>query len=359
MRFLEIRNMVKKYNDQIVLDKVNYSFPSTGLFVIIGESGSGKSTFINCLCGIEKMDKGEIYFLNKKIKNFEKFRNKYIGNIYQSYNLISFFNVKDNVSLLGEQKDLNLFNINKFINTKINVLSGGENQRIGISRALNSKKRIILCDEPTGSLDKNNAQEVMKILKDISKTNLVIIVSHNMELMKKYNPIILKIENHKLIGEYIKEDKIEFIHEKLKFLKMGKIIKTSIKTLIHNPLKMITSIISLSLSFSFLLLTYSCSSNISKIIEENKTLYLDYTTLSICKESSYEIDNSSLTLVKEERLDRKNVNELSYAIDLSSYHYDLSPIFSSFPLINHPINTEYYLSNIEWVPYFQSNVINF
>ena len=69
MEFLRIKNLSKKYNNQIVLDKVNYSFPSNGLFVLVGESGSGKSTFINCICGIEKMDKGEIYLNDKKIKN--------------------------------------------------------------------------------------------------------------------------------------------------------------------------------------------------------------------------------------------------------------------------------------------------
>ena len=169
MEFLRIKNLSKKYNNQIVLDKVNYSFPSNGLFVLVGESGSGKSTFINCICGIEKMDKGEIYLNDKKIKNFDKFRNRYIGMVYQNSNLISFLNVKDNICLLGQNENNININITKFSKTKINVLSGGEVQRVGILRALASSSKILLCDEPIGSLDKDNGMAVLKILKELSE----------------------------------------------------------------------------------------------------------------------------------------------------------------------------------------------
>ena len=206
MEFLRIKNLSKKYNNQIVLDKVNYSFPSNGLFVLVGESGSGKSTFINCICGIEKMDKGEIYLNDKKIKNFDKFRNRYIGMVYQNSNLISFLNVKDNICLLGQNdKNINI-NITKFSKTKINVLSGGEVQRVGILRALASSSKILLCDEPIGSLDKDNGMAVLKILKELSEKILVIIVTHNLELIKKYNPHFIKIENNKLIGNNVKKE---------------------------------------------------------------------------------------------------------------------------------------------------------
>lgn len=360
MEFLQIKNLSKKYNNQIVLDKVNYSFPSNGLFVLVGESGSGKSTFINCICGIEKMDKGEIYLNDKKIKNFDKFRNRYIGMVYQNSNLISFLNVKDNICLLGQNENNININITKFSKTKINVLSGGEVQRVGILRALASSSKILLCDEPIGSLDKDNGMAVLKILKELSEKILVIIVTHNLELIKKYNPHIIKIENNKLIGNYVKKENKGLFRGKLKHLSFCKIIKISIKTLFKNPTKMLTSIFSLCLSFSFLLFTYSSSINVNKLIDENKTKYLDYTCLSIVKEKTKKIDNSSLTLVKEEMLSRNDILELNYLIkDLNKYHYDLSPLFTSYPLINYPINSSNYLSNIEWVPYFKSNETNF
>lgn len=360
MSFLEIKNVSKKYNNQIVLDKVNYIFPSKGLFALVGESGSGKSTFINCINGIETVDKGEIIFNGEKIKNFEKFRNKYIRVIYQNSNLISFLNVKENINLLNNKEDNLLLDIDNFINTKINVLSGGESQRIAILRALSSSCKILLCDEPCGSLDKNNGKIVLDILKEMSKKILVIVVTHNIKLIKQYNPNVIKLENKKIVGKVIKEEKNEVFREKPKFLSLFKVIKIAIKTLFNKPTKIITSLISLCLSFTFFLFTFSSSTNINRLIETNKTKYLDYTYLSIVKEKMNKIENSSLTLVKEEMLTKEDINELSYLIDdLSYYHYDLLPIFSSFPLINHPINSNYYLSNIEWVPYFKENELNF
>ena len=199
MDFLITKNLSKKYNDQIVLDKVNLSFPSKGLFFLLGESGGGKSTFINCLCGIEKMDKGEIILGGKRIKNFEKFRNKYIGMVYQNSNMISFLNVEDNVFLKGKKGILyNDLGVNEYKKRKINVLSGGEIQRIAILRSLVSKSRILLCDEPTGSLDKENSKKVMDILYEISKTRLVLIVTHNISLVKAYKGNVLILKNHQI-----------------------------------------------------------------------------------------------------------------------------------------------------------------
>ena len=360
MDFLIIKNLSKKYNDQIVLDKVNLSFPSKGLFFLLGESGGGKSTFINCLCGIEKMDKGEIILGGKRIKNFEKFRNKYIGMVYQNSNMISFLNVEDNVFLKGKKEILNNdLGVNEYKKRKINVLSGGEIQRIAILRSLVSKSRILLCDEPTGSLDKENSKKVMDILYEISKTRLVLIVTHNISLVKAYKGNVLILKNHQIEQEYIKEEGKFFLKEKIRYMSLEKMMKISLKTLFKNPFKMLMSLISLALSFSFLLFSYSASINVEALIDQNKSKYLDYTLLKIAKEKTSEVENSSLTLVKEEMLDRKDILELNYKIDISSYKYDLTPLFSSYPMINHPLGSKYYLSNIEWVPYFKDNEINF
>ena len=360
MDFLIIKNLSKKYNDQIVLDKVNLSFPSKGLFFLLGESGGGKSTFINCLCGIEKMDKGEIILGGKRIKNFEKFRNKYIGMVYQNSNMISFLNVEDNVFLKGKKEILNNdLGVNEYKKRKINVLSGGEIQRIAILRSLVSKSRILLCDEPTGSLDKENSKKVMDILYEISKTRLVLIVTHNISLVKAYKGNVLILKNHQIEQEYIKEEGKFFLKEKIRYMSLEKMMKISLKTLFKNSFKMLMSLISLALSFSFLLFSYSASINVEALIDQNKSKYLDYTLLKIAKEKTSEVENSSLTLVKEEMLDRKDILELNYKIDISSYKYDLTPLFSSYPMINHPLGSKYYLSNIEWVPYFKDNEINF
>ena len=180
MSYLEIRHLYKKYGEEMILDDVSYSFPSQGLVTICGESGSGKSTLLKSILGIISLDKGEIIYNGKKIKNYEDFRNKYASYVFQSYDLISFLSPRENISLRGERKDIDelikRFHISDKLDENNNHLSGGERQRIAILRALNSDAKILMCDEPTGSLDKDNAKEIMELLKDISKDILVIVV---------------------------------------------------------------------------------------------------------------------------------------------------------------------------------------
>ena len=356
MKFLEIRGLSKKYKNQKVLENVNLSFPSKGLVCLSGESGSGKSTFINCICGIEKMDKGKVFFQNKEIKNFDKFRNKYIGMIYQNINLISFLNVKDNIFLKGKKSNklIEKLQIEKYEKTNQNVISMGESQRISILRALFSNSKILLCDEPTGSLDNENAEIVMNYLKELSKTILIIIVSHNDELMKKYGDYFLELENNRINSFSYLEENVPLLREKTNYLPLFTICKIAFKTLLKSKMKIILSLVSLCLSFSFMLFSYSASTNISNLIKHNKTNYLDYTTLKIVKEKISKINNTSLTLVKEETPFLDEIRPLEYLIDTNDYYYDMTPIFNSFPLINHPINSDYYLSNIEFIPYFQN-----
>ena len=354
MAFLEVKNLTKKYKNQLVLNDISISFSSKGLYCLIGESGGGKSTFINCISGIEKIDKGKIYFQNKRIRNFDKFRNKYVSMVYQNSNLISFLNVKDNIYIKGKNDlDLEKVNVNSFVNTKINVLSGGEIQRVGIARGICGNSKILLLDEPTGSLDKDNSYKIMDIIKELSKSYLVIMVSHNLELVKKYKATIISLKDGKIINtKEVKENNTLF-SEKLKRLSLVNTIKIAIKTLFKSKIKILISVIALSISLTFLLLSYSASVNIHNLINDNKTNYLDYTLLKISKEKTNKIENSSLTLVKEEQLTNIDKISIDHLINIDSYLYDLSPIFSSYPLINHPVNSEYFFSNIEWVPYFK------
>lgn len=362
MDFLEIINLSKSYDKQKVLNKINVAFPNKGLFCLVGESGGGKSTFINCITGIEKMDKGEVYFQGEKIKNFDEFRNKYIGMIYQNINLISFLNVSDNVNIKKENNidnELIKLEIDKFEKTKINVLSGGERQRVAIARAISSDTKILLCDEPTGSLDRENAIAVMNILKELSKNILVIVATHNMDIVNDYADHVVKIKNNNITSTYKKKENNRLFSVKLKRMSIKHMIKMGIYTLLRNKMKMIMSIISLSISFSFLLFSLNASNNVDKLIKENKQNYLDYNMLRIVKEKSSKIENTSLTLVKEERLKMEDIKELSYLIDVSFYKYDLTPIFTFYPDINCPIGSSNYISNVEFVPYSSKSEILF
>ena len=199
--FIKIKNITKKYekNKNIkVLNDISFKFESGKIYSIVGPSGSGKSTLLNLLSLIDTPSSGSIEINNNKI-NFENknenddIRAKNIGIIYQDKNLLSDFTAIENVYLsnllLSNDKNSSI-NIAKKIIKKVGLssrinhypseLSGGENQRIAISRALINQPEIILADEPTGSLDFENAKQIFKILFSLkNKNRIIIFATHN------------------------------------------------------------------------------------------------------------------------------------------------------------------------------------
>ena len=198
---INLKNLTKKYynNKNIkVLDNINFSFELGKTYSIVGPSGSGKSTLLNILSLIDRPTSGNISFFSKNI-NFnkstenDKIRSKQIGIIYQEKNLLNDFTTIENVYLpkllLTNDKNQSLIEAKKIIK-KVGLgarldhypseLSGGECQRIAISRAIINSPQIILADEPTGSLDFNNAKEIFKILFDLKiKDRMIIFATHN------------------------------------------------------------------------------------------------------------------------------------------------------------------------------------
>ena len=199
--FIKIKNLSKKYekNKSIkVLDDISFNFVSGKIYSIVGPSGSGKSTLLNLLSLIDTPSSGSIEINNNKIK-FENiikkdaFRAKKISIIYQDKNLLSDFTAIENVYLpnllLSNDKKISI-NIAKKIIKNVGLssrlnhypseLSGGENQRIAIARALINNPEIILADEPTGSLDFENAKQIFKLLLNLKNKNRIIIyATHN------------------------------------------------------------------------------------------------------------------------------------------------------------------------------------
>ena len=194
--FIKIKNITKKYekNKTIkVLNDISFNFESGKTYSIMGPSGSGKSTLINLLSLIDKPTLGSIEISSNKIKSNNKVENdliraRKIGIIYQDKNLLSDFTALENVYLPNlliskeKQKSIELakkliknFGMSSRINHFPNELSGGENQRIAIARALINNPDIILADEPTGSLDSDNAKLIFKILFNLKNKNRIII----------------------------------------------------------------------------------------------------------------------------------------------------------------------------------------
>ena len=199
--FIKIKNLSKKYekNKTIkVLNDISFNFESGKTYSIMGPSGSGKSTLLNLLSLIDTPTAGSIEINNSKIKSSNKsgndlIRAKKIGIVYQDKNLLTDFTALENVYLpnllLSNEKQRSIDNAKKLIknvgmsgriNHFPNELSGGENQRIAIARALINDPDIILADEPTGSLDSHNAKLIFKLLFKLkNKNRIIIFATHN------------------------------------------------------------------------------------------------------------------------------------------------------------------------------------
>ena len=199
--YIKIKNLTKKYEKNKfikVLNDISFNFESGKTYSIMGPSGSGKSTLINLLSLIDKPTIGSIEISSNKIKSNNKVENdliraRKIGIIYQDKNLLSDFTALENVYLPNlliskeKQKSIELakkliknFGMSSRINHFPNELSGGENQRIAIARALINNPDIILADEPTGSLDSDNAKLIFKILFNLkNKNRIIIFATHN------------------------------------------------------------------------------------------------------------------------------------------------------------------------------------
>ena len=198
---LKLNNLTKKYekNKSIkVLNNINFKFEAGKVYSIVGPSGSGKSTLLNLLSLIDIPSSGYIEFnkekidINSSIEN-DYIRSKNIGIIYQDKNLLSDFTALENVLLPNllisnnKSKSIELakklikkFNLSSRLNHYPTELSGGENQRIAIARALINEPNIILADEPTGSLDFENAKQIFKILFNLKdKNRIIIFATHN------------------------------------------------------------------------------------------------------------------------------------------------------------------------------------
>lgn len=220
---LKFKNISKFYynkgNVSTGFSKVNLEFNIGEFVVITGESGSGKSTLLNVISGLDKYEEGEMYINGEETSyygenDFEEYRKKYIGNIFQNFNLVNSYTVYQNLELvlllngfnskdnkIKIDKVLKEVNLYEFRNTYASKLSGGQKQRVAIARALLKDTPIIVADEPTGNLDSKASKEVLELLHKVSKNKLVIVVTHNYEEISKYATRKIKMHDGKIIED--------------------------------------------------------------------------------------------------------------------------------------------------------------
>ncbi|WP_245674463.1 ATP-binding cassette domain-containing protein [Andreesenia angusta] len=220
---LQLKNISKSYTTgdftQIVLDNISLNFRQSEFVAILGQSGSGKTTCLNIVGGLDHYDSGDLVINEKSTKSFkdsdwDAYRNNSVGFIFQSYNLINHLSIMDNVELgmtlsgvSSEEKHrkalevLDRVGLKDHIHKKPNQLSGGQMQRVAIARALANDPDIILADEPTGALDTRTSEQIMELIKEIADDKLVIMVTHNPELAEKYADRIVNFQDGVIAGD--------------------------------------------------------------------------------------------------------------------------------------------------------------
>ncbi|MGN0612952.1 MAG: ATP-binding cassette domain-containing protein [Porcipelethomonas sp.] len=255
---LELKNITKTYKvgdvETKALDNISLSFREKEFVAILGTSGSGKTTSLNIIGGLDRYDSGDLIINGKSTKKFRErewdaYRNNSIGFIFQSYNLISHLSITANVemgmTLSGvsasekhrrAKEALEKVGLGDHIHKKPNQLSGGQMQRVAIARALANDPDILLCDEPTGALDTATSVQIMDLIKEVAGDKLVIMVTHNPELAEKYADRIVKFSDGKIISDTnpynAEENKKEFFLKKtsMSFLTALKLSANNIKT---------------------------------------------------------------------------------------------------------------------------------
>ena len=365
MNQIELHNVsrfyrIDKNEEKYVLKDISLSFPSCGLVSILGKSGCGKSTLLNIIGKIDKPSEGKVYFSGEDISKFNEkktaiFRSQVISYIFQHYHLLenqtAIYNVMIPALIGGDSykvayekatKLLESFSIDKSLYEKRCAdLSGGEKERIAILRAFINEPKVILADEPTGALDKENAYLTMQALKKISETSLVIMVTHNESLAKQYSDRIIKMSD----GKIVKDERIDNMYNRNDYYLpkriksngnwLNKIVSSNFKKRFKRNLFSITSLV-VGLVATMLILGFvnGKDQSITKSMENQ----FDYGTASISKENRLISSDSPITLIQTMR---PNIEERQILSDTcSDFHitYSYSSLITSFPTIN--INEE-------------------
>ena len=332
---------VDKTNTFVALATTNLSFDSSGLVSIVGSSGSGKSTLINLISRIDSPSTGEIFLNGKSYKSIKSsdtsFYKKEIGIVFQQYHLLIEDMVIYNVSLPLLMSGVNkLEAINRAEKALLEV--GISKELFNQNRAIINEPKILLCDEPTGALDSRNSIGVMKTIKKISEKRLVILVSHNLQLVKKYSDRIIEIVDGKIVKDVNKKvikENIDTNKNKIKD-KAGWTFRFSLNNYKRRFKRNLFSMFGLTVSLTSLLLICGFTSNKDNALKNSCYQQADFASGTISKTVSTRPELNEL-------LENQNINK----------KFEICPNFDSILSSNVAIKyDEIDLSNISFVPIY-------
>lgn len=226
MSYLEFRNVKKQYcMGEVTIDAlqdVSFTMEKGEIGVVVGASGAGKTTILNILGGMDTLTSGEVYLDGKCISAYDrkqmiKYRRHDIGFVFQFYNLVQNLTTRENVELATQicenardiDEVLEQVGLSERKNNFPAQLSGGEQQRTAIARALAKNPKLLLCDEPTGALDYQTGKQVLKLLQDTARSQgmTVVIITHNKALTAMADRVI-EVKNGRIIKEYVNENPV-------------------------------------------------------------------------------------------------------------------------------------------------------
>ena len=324
---IELLKVNKVYHtntdDVTALKNVSMKLYDDQLTFIVGGSGSGKSTLLNCISGLDSIDSGTIFFNETEKMNNNNY--KYIGLVFQEHHLIESLSVYENLRLVLSEDNAPLIKmvlseveLSNIENKIVNTLSGGEKQRVSIARALLKNSNILLCDEPTGSLDQNNTDNIFRILKKLSKKIQIIVVSHDEKSASKYGDRIIRLHDGEVIEDTTlidsaKEYKSPVNDNQKPHLPIKLLGKISIKYILSRPVISLFMIILTLFSFIFVGLSYSIKDIDSekKIVQsmmDNQVKNFSFQKKIYCDEDqSYIINLGEDDVLEIKELTNKNI----------------------------------------------------
>lgn len=357
---LKLENIKKEYkisksNKQIILNDINLELSSGEFVCIYGESGSGKSTLMNIIGGLDNNYDGKVKINDVSIKelDLDNYRRDKIGFVFQNFNLIPYLTVFENVMLMLDmvklkekekikktKEALRKVGLIKHSHKKPNELSGGMKQRVALARAIINEPDIILADEPTGALDKKNANKVLNILKNLSlEGKLVIVVTHSNNVKKFANKIIT-LDGGKIIKfDNISDNKLD--KKSSEFLKRGLnssiCIKLGINNIFKNLKRNILIIIASSIGVIGILISLYVGSGVKKYINDEIKNNIDPLSFNITEKGKNELydikyysesEISKIKKIKHVKNIVKNVSYSSAYIIYKNKKYDLVSLSS-------------------------------
>ncbi len=337
---LQLKNITKNYlsgeNEVQALKGISVEFRKSEFVSILGPSGCGKTTLLNIIGGLDRYTSGDLIINGKSTKEFkdrdwDAYRNYSVGFVFQNYNLIPHQTVLSNVELAltlsGVSKSerrkraieaLKSVGLGDQIHKKPNQMSGGQMQRVAIARALVNDPDIILADEPTGALDTVTSNQIMEILKSISKDKLIIMVTHNGELAEKYSSRIIKVLDGKVIEDSdpyeSKEEKKEDTKKRRTSMKFFTALRLSLNNLMTKKGRTFLTSFAGSIGIIGIALILSISNGVQNYIDKVQEDTLSSYPITLQEQS---VDMSSImTSFMELNEDRNHEDGKIYSVEI-------------------------------------------